>query len=395
MTASIPRRWASNATFSGGAHAGENTKVDPGSAIAANGFYPDLGFAAEHVNHQWAAMSAADRRAMQVACLQLRVIPNFSGEAVDDTSQKMAATAVNVTLPASDILLIKSGTLDTFRVFDDQITDRGTVASITSAVRDAASNGTRVVAIGTGGNLATYSDDGGSTWSASVAGLAFANSHLVYSPVYGGFLTAGSSAAVFRTTDPSSVFWTSAASGFSNTHGIAVLSGGTIVVLGESGIQPRFSRSTNNGSSFTGSVSPPDVATAEEPGDLAGCPQVSGNGALAYHVMRCNAGARLRCNVSADGVTWTQTAILEAPAGSSFDSSPRMLSCKMTGLLVIACQLDTGSRALYASMDGTDWIGPSFARPGPAGNTDLALAGGRLFMTRSDTFWGSDGIGLS
>jgi hypothetical protein len=109
--------------------------------------------------------------------------------------------------------------------------------------------------------------------------------------------------------------------------------------------------------------------------------------------MRCNAGARLRCAVSADGVTWTATATIEAPSGGGFSARPRLLCCKSTGLLVIAAPISGvgSSLVLYASIDGSDWVGPLLVRN--VAVAAFAIQSGRLFMTRDDGMWASAGIG--
>lgn len=395
----VPQNWATSTNYSTGPDTGTPTKVDPSSS--ANGFLRGAVAAPQHVNFHFHASHAAVRRLLQIAALQLAPISNLTGDTPTDTSQSMAATAVDPALPTSRILLIKSDSDGVWRAFEDQLTGASAIASITSAVREAATNGSRIVAIGSGGNLNSYSDDGGETWSAGAAGIAGASQYLVYSPHYDGFLCGGSGTGSVSRSPNASTIWTSAASGFAAVQGLAVLgdASGTIVCLGNSGIEPRFSRSANDGSSFSaaGTVLP-DAATAEEPGSLAGCPLVTRDGLslAAYHVMRCNAGARLRVTSTTDGHNnWTRTATIEAPAGASFDQAPRLMICQMTGLMLIACRLDTGARALYASLDGSDWVGPSLLRPGPASHADLAVAGGRLFMARDTSFFASAGIGVA
>ncbi len=387
----LPTDWASNTNYATGPDVGTATKVDPG--VHADGYIRGVLAAPQEVNYVINRQSLAMRRAVQVAALALREL-----DAVfTDTAEAMGATMVDgIAAPGNGVVCIKSDVTDTKLAYDDPSVDvQGSVASITSAVRDAATNGTRIVAIGTGGNVNSYSDNAGGSWSAGGAGISSSvPTHIVYSPHYDGFLVGGNAGSVSRSLTAAAV-WTSAASGFAAVLGLAVLgdTAGTIFALGNSGIEPRFSRSTNDGSSFTGSTAPPNAATAEEPGDLAGCPLVTRDSLSlhAYHVMRCNAGARLRTALSPGGTVWVAGVTIEAPAGSSFSAAPRLMICQSSGLMVIAVPLDTGVTALYASLDFTDWVGPALVKDIVV--TAFAVAGGRLFMTRDDALYASDGVG--
>jgi hypothetical protein len=402
--------WASNANYATGPDIATPTKIDPGAA--ANGFIKGVVAAPQHVNYALNLMTtgynqhtAAVRRMLQVAALQLRPISNQTANVPADTSAIMAAVQVDPALASSRVLLIKSGTIGVYRAFDNELTSHGTVASITSAVKAAATNGSRVAVIGTGGNLCAYSDDGGDTWTAGAAGIGGAVEHLVWMPpnaLSGGgsrFLSGGSGTGSAYRSVNAAVVWGALGSSFPAVLGLAVLGGATAnagycVCLGASGVQPRFAVLVDggNGASFNGTQTPPNAATAEEPGSIAGAPLVAGVGSAVYHVMRCNAGARLRTAYTTDGSTWTAAAVIEAP-GAAFSAAPRLMLCQSTGLMVIAAALSTGAVALYASVDFVTWLGPTLVRPGAAGLTQFAVAGGRLFMARDALFHGSDGIG--
>jgi hypothetical protein len=415
MTATVtPPIWATNTNYAAGPDIGTPTKVDPASA--SNGFIKGVVAAPQHVNFLFnqitqylvdldAETDAAKRfsdRSLQIHCLALRELD----ATFTDTAESMAASMVDgVSDPANGVLCIKADVSDAVLAYDDPSVDvQGSIASITATVRAAATNGTRIVAVGTGGNANSYSDNAGGTWSAGAAGVATANpAHLVYAPVNalanGGnmFLTGASDNGSVSRSPNSATVWVSSASGFAGVLGLAVLGGATankgyIVVMGASGIEPRFAVATDgDGTSFSGTQQPPNANTAEEPGSIAGAPAVSGVGDAVYHVMRCNAGARLRTALAVDGFTWTAGETIEAPAGASFDGAPRLMICQSTGLMVIAVPLDTGVTALYASLDFTDWVGPTLVRDIVVGA--FAVAGGRLFMTRDAALYASDGIG--
>lgn len=67
--------------------------------------------------------------------------------------------------------------------------------------------------------------------------------------------------------------------------------------------------------------------------------------------------------------------------------------CPNTGLLVVVCSTAGGQTVAYASLDGTDWVGPSCIFPA-IGVDGFAIAGGRLLATFDDMVFASDGIGF-
>ncbi len=347
-----------------------------------------------------AAQSAAD--ASETARTQLRsaLYLRLTEGLFTDTGAALGATCIDNEAPAG-IAVVKADASDALLLWDDPTPNaQGSVASVTSLIRDAATNGARILVIGTGGALASYSDDMGGTWTASAAGIGGAVQYLVYSPHGTLFLCCGSgTGSVYRSTAGGPAVWAAAASGFAAPFGIGVLgdAGGTIVVLGDNaggaGAQPRFGTSVNDGAAFSGSTSPPNAADADEPGSLAACPLVTRDNLSlsAYHVMRCDSGARLRLASSTDGTTWTAAGTIEPPAGMLFDTRPRLMICQSTGLMVIAASVDVGGIALYASLDFETWVGPVITQALTI--QSFAVAGGRVFMTRSTSLYASDGVG--
>lgn len=323
---------------------------------------------------------------------------------VDDTAESMGAISTGfLGDPSAPTLVVKVDSTGVVLAHDDSEVDQGgPLASITSLVADCASDGARHVAIGVGGQRAAYTDNDGGSWSAAANGIGGAVEFLIYDGIGAQFICGGSgTGSIYRSPDASTV-WTSTASQFSAPLGLAALTNGTLVILGDnsggSGNEPRFSVSTNGGTSFStaGTTPPANAADAAEPGDLRGCqivltPIGAGRGAKAYHIMRCDSGARIRTNTSADGLAWTAGTTITPPTGNTFASRPRLLIDQTLGLFVIVAPLtDEGVTAVYASRDFVTWTGPaafkSLATPA------WALAGGRLFRTRDGAIYASDSL---
>lgn len=347
---------------------------------------------------------------LREAALRFSVL-DLLGSTLDDTSDFMAATQL-LNSPVLGVLAVKSGTNDTYYVWPDDVRGRlqGDVASVTSDIREAANNGSRIVVIGTGGNLNSYSDNEGAAWSAGGTGIGGAVEHLVWSPsnaLSGGgakFFSGGSGTGSVYTSPNGSTAWTAVASSFAAVKGLAVLGGSTanngyVVALGNSGAEPRMSVLTDGGAggNFTGPQTPPFAALADEPGSIAGAPSVSGAGDYVYHVARSGSGARLRLAMSSDGSTWVSgpTPTIERPttAGAVFSGAPRLMIDQNTGLMVIAVPLAVPSAAIavYASRDFETWVGPAVVNAADVGA--FAVAGGRVWFTQDDRIMVSAGLG--
>lgn len=319
---------------------------------------------------------------------------------VDDTAESLAAVTTGFQGdPTKPTLVIKVDSTGVILAHDDSEIDQGgVIASVTSLVADAAqSSSGRVFAIGVGGQRGAYTDDDGGTWSAAANGIAGAVQFAIYDAIGDQFICGGSgTGSVYLSPDASTNF-TSAASQFSAPFGIAALglgaSSGDLVILGNSGSAPRFSVSTNGGTSFStaGTTPPANAADADEPGDLRGCQTVLRDdlGSSVYHIMRCNSGARIRTNVSQDGLTWTAGAVITAPLGAAFASRPRLLIDQVLGLFAIIAPLSpNGTTAVYVSRDFVTWTGPAAYRS--LATAAWGLAGGRLFSTRDGVVYASD-----
>lgn len=399
----LARPWASNPSYIGGASVGVTTKTDPGSAMAANGIYENLPFAAQHLNHQLNTMSLTDRVAFMRFALTLREV-RVEGGTITDTAESLAAISID---PSQATLVIKAN--PSFWVTDWSRPEIiGAVNGIDANVRDAATDGAgNIIAIGTysaglGYGISKSNDNGGS-WSLGKDGT-LARHRVVYSQnsASTGFvisLTGTGSQSVERTADGDIPVSTSntglAADG--GGGGIAVLNAGAsdiLVVCGElagGAGRPAFRRSNDGALTWVaGAQAVPGAC--EDIGCLVG-----NGGSVAYHVATALGGGSLIVSaITAGGVSLAMTTVttITPPTGATFSTSTdaRILMCQNTGLLVIVAPLSNGFTALFASLDAVDWVGPTLM-----GTTFLvhgfALAGGRLFATRNDMLFASDGIG--
>ena len=167
------------------------------------------------------------------------------------------------------------------------------------------------------------------------------------------------------------------------------MSNGDCIGLSQTVATPlTFRKSTDAGATWAntaGTVA--NAAAADNRGCMAG-----NNGTLVYHAASLNTGATIQVGSSSDGATWATAASILPPGSSSFSGQCRLLMCPNTGLLVLASATTSAQMAIYASTNGTDWVGPHVLFPNP-GVDAFAVAGGRLFATMNDMLFASDGIG--
>lgn len=320
-----------------------------------------------------------------------------------DTSGVMAA--VTVSYEEDDpgpVLAVKAG--QAFALYDHDSTEAypgGAIPTLTTISGAEVSSARRIGIVGATSPYCAYLDPGG-VWTAGGTGIGGTPNGVAYSPAYGFFSGRSGSANVFRSPDIATA-WTGAATGLAGILRVAVIGGGAgagrVVALGTEAL-PTFSRSTNDGASFTlqaGTV--PSAAQADSSGTLAGCPMVSRRGMnrFVYHVGRYDSGARLRLARSADGETWQAGPTIEAPPGRIFEGTPVIFACKTTGLLVVVAaaeSLDAAGhdvRLVYASSDFASWVGAN-VYPGIFGTTAFAVAGGRVLYTSGAGLSVSDGF---
>lgn len=330
--------------------------------------------------------------------LQLREV--YSSVAIADLQNSMAAVA-GLT-PAHATIAIKAGSSGVSHVWDWSFRDpEGAVTSITGPVCGAAREpgATRIVAIGTGGNRCSYSDDEGATWNAG-SDLGATPHDIVYNVTHSRFMvTFASGVNVAQDVDGAST-WASVSTGLTGAQGgIAVLASGDTIVAGTDGSGfIDFAVSTNGGGAWSvagGTV--PNFGDYEpgEPGWVCG-----NEGATVYHAGRALGGTELRVCSSTDGSSWELIKTFTSPgaaAGVVFETNPRILMCQTTGLLVLTCTLDigvSGPGVAYASVDGgLTWSGPMLhASGGGVPAAAWAVANGRVFATLGARIFASDGI---
>ncbi len=334
------------------------------------------------------------RRTFTAATLRLRRVAT-EGLAITDTAESLAAIQRTA---ATQLLAIKTAQALAVSAADF-ISVQGVPTQITSVVSAVATNGTQIVAIGTGGSASTFSADDGATWAnAGAVGISGAGTRLVYSPRSGGvYVAARSSSTNVKFTDPTSVgiagAWANLMTGVPAPQDLAAYDpDGThpeVMVLSGT-TTPAFYTSKSGGSLLSGTVA--NSGTADESGSLAG-----DGGTAVYHVFRRTSGTLLQVSSSnptdVPAAAWTTRAVINAPTTLGFGSRPRIMVCQNTGLLVIVAPLTSTADAIYASADGgTTWTGPAYVYPGPGVNA-YALAGGRLLCTRDDMLFATDGIG--
>lgn len=380
MTMPLPPRWASNTNYSAGPDTGSATKVDPASQ--ANGYIRGVAAAAQTVNFVINPLADAARRSFLLAACKLHRI-TLEGTAITDTAESMGAVQRNIGTP-----LVAIKTAQAFGLGDsDRFNAQGVPASVTSLIADAATNGTRIGAIGTGGNRCTYSDDDGATWTAG-NDTTVVQARIIWVAFLSKFLVNAIN-SVRRSPDIATA-WTNSVSLTAAASGLAAsTSGGGIVVgMSEASATPAFRSSADAAiwGATAGTVA--NAGSFDEKGTIDG-----NEGALIYHCGRLNTGATIQVSASPDGGSWSTTASIAAPGGASFSSSPRIMMCPNTGLLVIAAPTSSNQTALYASLDGADWVGPALVFPNPGVNA-FALAGGRVLMTQDDMLFASDGVGF-
>jgi hypothetical protein len=381
----LPREWSSDTNYSSGAVPNTPTKVDPGAALALQGFVPGLPTAAQHFNSILNVHSRAARRAVTLQALHTK--PLVTGMSADTT---MASVPLGTAF-GSSVLVLKSGANNVKRVSDSGPTEaQGAVTSITSVIH-AANSGSRIVAIGSGGNFNCFSTNGGVSWTAGgTTGVQPVD--IVWNPTHSRFVLVSATTAARFSAD--AVAWSnSTASLDSLNSGLALLANGNIVACGldsTAGVGPRFSISSNGATSWadaSGTVDDPGGYTSEG-GWIAG-----NGGSVVWHVGRRASNATLRVSVSSDGSAWTTQADLTPGGGITFALRPRILCCPTSGLLVIIGPVSALGQALaYASLDGgATWTDPITTFP--QNIAGYALAGGRLFATVGQDVFASDGIG--
>ncbi|MES2384551.1 MAG: hypothetical protein V4593_08375 [Pseudomonadota bacterium] len=394
----VARRHASDTNYTSGPDIGTATKVDPGAALAAQGWLPGAPVPAQHLNHLLASAAAVARRMLAVLALR----PHTTDAAFADSTAACAAACVENGGASEGIkaLVVKAGTAGSMYVNDsDAVTVAGDTVSVTSLVTSIAYDNTagRFIAVGSGGNNHCSSTDNGANWVTGGA-IGFVPQDIVRNPTLGLFIVnSASGSGSARTTNGAA--WTSSSHTLaaSGKGGIAVLSSGRTVICGFDGFDaPRFTIS-DNGSTWADSGGFP----ADGGISFLNEGYICGNGGpLIWHVgLRGSPPSAIRVSVSSDGVTWTTRADLSIsvdnipPAALQPDTQPRIMCCQNTGMLVIVCAEVATSRIFaIASLDGGfTWTEPVYYAG--ASLRAFAVANGKLYRTLGSGLEQSVGVG--
>lgn len=358
---------------------------------------PDTAAASQYLD---ALRVVATRASFAERALRLREI--VAGTAITDAQNVMAAARGRTRGHAT--IAIKHGTNNVSRVWDWGARDpAGSVASITSQVCGAARfpgpfAGFRILAIGTGGNRCSYSDDEGTTWAAG-ANLGATPRDIVANATHARFMATFASGVNVAYSADGVAAWASESTGLASAQGgIAVLANGDAVACGRDGDDfIAFALSADGGETWgpTGATLPDFgeyEGTPSEPGCV--CGQARGK---IFHVGRALGRTRIRICSSSDGVAWELNREFLSPSGDIglfYASNPRIQMCEETGLLLVTSTLDNGCAVAFASPDlGATWSDARvYALSGEIPATAWAVAAGRVFATVGTRLYASDGI---
>lgn len=366
FTPSKPGGWASNAILS----SAELTALQ--AAVQA-------GFAGVEAD---AAELLVRTRGYQIAL-------DLDGVTPSDSSNFLGACSNSL----REVVVAKASTNGSFIAIDSTIVRASgiAVASITGSLRKVVRGGTRLLAIGAGGNRNATSTTNGASWSAGGAStLAADPSDCIWDGTEFIMCTdAGDSA--HSTTGAT---WTNAggtndiANILTGSVGttLAALSGGIAVAAGTkiSG-DKSFVVSSDHGVTWTAGGTIPNSATDF---GVPGC--IAGNGGAEVYWLGAPTNVsvqRLDFYVSSNGIAWTKRSEITLPSDHS-GFAPRLQMCQDTGLLVAAVSYGFGTW-VYLSFDaGTTWHGPLIVR---AALTGMAVARGRIFSTVGTKIFASPG----
>jgi hypothetical protein len=279
-------------------------------------------------------------------------------------------------LAGSESLVAAGGTNTVLMMVDDPTPD--TVGGNTglTEVRKLISSGSRVLAIGAGGNRNVYSTTTGNTWT---AGGATALTTTPTDGVWDGTRFVISTEAGKAASSTNGVAWSAATGGsdisdaisFTPDSGLAALGVGTVVAAGgQVDGTKAFAVSTDHGITWALAGSIPSSPDYLVNGYVAG-----NGGAEIFWLGKPDGINRLDLFVSTDAITWVKRA--EIP-GFTGNTQPKLLMCQDSGLLLALQDLGT-SMGVAASIDGGFiWSEPVYYHSST--NVDqYAVANGRVF----------------
>lgn len=381
---SIPRVWATSANYSAGPDVGTPTKVDPGAALAAEGFEPGP-VAAQHVNFELNGLSTIQRRA-----LALMQKPRLVAD--DTTAANLAAVTIAPTNHTARFTLVTVAGEVAYKIADmGHATTANAPTSVTTILAAATDGLGNVVVFGVGGNGNSYSTDKGETWSSPHL-LNASTLHGIWHPhtlkflgLYAGNVAHGTAAGSWTAVGVTGA-------GASNMSVLAGLSSGT--VLTDVGVGS-YQKSTDGGLTWSAATAPDNTLGCTNQGRLAG-----NNGSLIYHAVLLPGGS-YQISSTPDGTTWTVLSTIVPPFGFvDFDDNsvaangPGLAVCPDTGwVFFLAANEADATWFLYASPDGITWTDPHVLTGNFVDTRSLQASLGRVFISDTKAVFASDGVG--
>jgi hypothetical protein len=339
---------------------------------------PDEVGASDYLDATLALAANAAQSRLDPVLLRLRQIG--INDPFADTGTALAVRR----LTNGPLMVVKAGAADThlFSEHDDEAFASGTVASITSLVTGLANNGTRFVAIGTGGNRCCFTTNSGATWTAgSDLGATPAMDGILYNSTHSRFMVAFAAGVNVAHDVDANSGWTSVSTGLVSAQGgIAHFANGDTLAAGLDGASAvAIARSTDGGDSWGVG------ATVPNPGDYVDSGWLAGDGGTTiYHLGLCGVN-ELRLCVTDSSMSWSlRASLLIFPP--SF--RPRLLLCKDTGVLVIVYPIGTATVAMASRDGGLTWSEPAFYQS--RFTSSFGIARGRLFSTLGASLYATD-----
>lgn len=374
----LPQPWATADNYSSGPDVGTPTKVDPTST--ANGFVRGTAAAAQHVNFNLHPLAESTRRTFTTACLALR---ELACDDQDDLSAGLAAAQVSASVP---IVLTKASTSGSLRLMGLAADQGGALAQVSGAVKQAARINSTIVVVGAGGTQVSRTTNNGTGWSAGGATGILTE---IVSLAENGTQFAAVSSAGESAHSTDGITWLNPGGGDDvsdvlSPPGVTSVAGivGVFVAVGPDGSgDTAFARSTDHGVTWVAaSGTVPNAAAQTDAGWVTGDTEF-------YH-----AGYRASTTVdiaaSADGNTWTTRATLTSALTVT---GVKIMKCERTDLLVVAMQHSTNVEVRASTDGGLSWSEAEYLQGVVLAG--LAVAGGRLFVSKGVKLFASDGVG--
>lgn len=307
---------------------------------------------------------------------------------LDGATPTSSAFLGAVSVLGFEALVVKGGANGVFAVVDMPFVNLSFVTAATlTEVRKLIAGGSRVLAIGGGGNKNAFSTNAGATWTAGGA------TGLTTTPtdgVWDGTQFVVSTVAGKSAHSTNGVAWAAATGGsdiidaidFNPQGGLAALVGGTVVAAGALIDNTRaFAVSTDHGLTWALAGSIPSSPDYVVNGYVAG-----NGGAEIYWLGKPDGVDQLDLFVSTDATTWIQRAAIPGFTGAF---QPMLYMCQDTGLLLAVQDHGTHVSASASVDRGYTWSDLAHYNLGDEVHA-IAVARGRVFATRGTRLFASD-----